>query len=678
MTTAGMAAAMPSRETVQSVQAQTGRVGVMMLATMVGGTFIVASFLTGIFFDESLRDSTGTLRNPHSDVIALIGAVLLGLPLVWQSLVHLYRGESHMDELVALAVIAAIALEEYQMAGIVAFFMIIANLVETRTALGARAAIAELIRLTPQEAHRVLADGGEEIVAASALRPGDVIRVRPGDNIAADGAVIRGESSVNQANVTGESLAVDKGVGAEVYGGTNNLTGALDVRVTKVGAETALGRVQSLILEAERTKIPLMRLIDRYAGWYTPTVVMLAAVVWFFAEDKSEGMKKAIAMLVAGCPCALVLATPTAIVAALSCAARLGILIKNVINLESARSLTAIVFDKTGTLTTGELSVTQMRPAPGVDGAELLRAAASAEQLSKHPAARALVSIARQAKIELSDPTDFEETMGRGVRATVEGGSVMVGRSAWLAEKGADMSLLSDPDYQDAEGLSMLYVTRGGRCIGWIGLEDKTRPEARSAIDALRELGIKTLTMVTGDKWSVAKRVAAEMGCTDVHAEVLPEDKLRLVDELKKRGHCVCVIGDGVNDAPALAAGHLGVAMGAAGSDVAINSASIALMNNDLSRIPFLIKLSRGATRVISQNLVFGVLFILVVMPLAVSGALTAVPAAFLHTIASAVVIFNSARLVRFGEELAPHNEVAEAWTYQPPETMPIPEAATA
>lgn len=649
----------PTDDAKATVEAQTGRVSVMLIATLVGGTLIVASFLTEFFFDRSIRDSAGLLRNPHSDAIALIGAVLLGLPLVWRSMQHLYRGESHMDELVAMAVISAIALEQYQMAGIVAFFMIIANLIETRTALGARASIALLLKLTPQEAQRITESGGEELVAAKNLKTGDTIRVRPGDNIAADGEVVHGESSVNQANVTGESLAVDKVIGDEVFGGTTNLTGALDIRVTKVGADTTLGRVQSLILDAEKTKIPLMRLIDRYAGWYTPTILMLAAIVLFFSEDKNEGMTRAIAMLVAGCPCALVLATPTAMVAALSCAARLGILIKNVVNLESARTLTAVVLDKTGTLTTGELSVTQMKPAKGVEGADLLFAAASAEQMSKHPAAKALASIARDAKLTLTKPSKFEEVSGRGVIAKVGKSEIMVGRSTWLKDQGADMSLLSDPDYQEAEGLSMLYVVRGKRCLGWIGLEDKTRPEAREAIDELRALGIKSLTMVTGDKWSVARRVAAELGCSEVQAEVLPEEKLRLVDELKERGHSVCVVGDGVNDAPALAAGNLGIAMGAAGSDIAINSASVALLSSDLRRIPFLIRLSRQTTRVISQNLVFGVLFILVVMPLSASGAITAVPAALLHTVASAFVIFNSARLVRFGEELTPHTATA-------------------
>jgi Cd2+/Zn2+-exporting ATPase len=354
-------------------------------------------------------------------------------------------------------------------------------------------------------------------------------------------------------------------------------------------------------------------------------------------------------MLVIACPCALVLATPTAMVAALSAAARLGLLIKNVIDLETARNLTAVVFDKTGTLTTGTLSVSRLAPAPGVDGAELLWAAATAEQNSKHPVARALVEVARRARLELPTPEQFEEAAGRGVRAVLKGEELLAGRAAWLAERGADVAGL---DSAGAEGLSLLYVTRGGRQLGWIGLEDKTRPEAARAMDELRALGLKQLIMVTGDRLSVARRVAAEMHCTDVRAEVLPAQKLELVDELKQRGHTVAVIGDGVNDAPALAAGHLAIAMGAAGSDVAIHSASVVLMNDRLNRIPFLIRLSRATTRVVRQNLLFGVSFILLLLGLSAAGWVTPVLAAALHTAGSIVVVFNSARLVREGEDL--------------------------
>ncbi|MCL2329745.1 MAG: cation-translocating P-type ATPase, partial [Phycisphaerae bacterium] len=494
----------------------------------------------------------------------------------------------------------------------------------------------------------------ETEVEAASLRPGQMIRVRPGDNIPADGTVVNGESTVNQANITGESFPVDKMAGAEVFNGTVNLTGAMDIRVTKAGAETTLGRVQSLILQAEGTRIPLMRLIDQYAAWYTPTILMLAGLVLFFHGGK-EGMNRAISMLVVACPCALVLATPTAMVAALSCAARVGILVKNVVTLESVRRLTAILFDKTGTLTTGELSVTQMRPAPHVDPTELLRMAASADQLSRHPTAKALMAVAQKARLRLLATEKFEEVSGKGVVATLDGAEVLVGRRTWLNDRGIDLSLLDQPDYSEPEGVSVLCVARAGKFVGWIGMEDRTREEARAAIDELRELGVKTVIMVTGDKWSVARRVSAEMGCSDVQAEVLPARKLEIVDELKERGHHVAVIGDGVNDAPALAAGDFGIAMGAAGSDVAIHSASIALMNNDLRRIPFLFRLSKATARVIWQNLLFGVAFIVVLLIIGALGRLPAIAAAFLHMVSSAVVIFNSARLVRFGENIQSH-----------------------
>ena len=633
-----------------SIEAQTGKASVLLIATFMGGILVMGSFLAEYLFqDQAILDEAGNPQNPHADILALLGAILLGIPMIWHALKHLYLGHMHMDELVAMAIVAAIALGKYQEAGIIAFFMIMSNLIETRTALGARATIESLLRITPDTANLLNADGSETEVVAKDLKTGQIVLVRPGDNIPADGVVATGESTINQATITGESMPVDKKAGDEVFSGTINLTGALQIKVTKAGQDTTLGRVQSLILEAERTRIPLMRIIDQYAGWYTPTILMLAGVVMFFTEVNR--VDRAIAMLVVACPCALVLATPTAMVAALSAAARMGVLIKNVIHLEHARSLTAIVIDKTGTLTTGELSVTQMKPAPGVEGADLLQTAASVGQLSKHPTAQAVAAVAKRAKLTLDNVDGFEEVSGRGVQANRNGSKIMVGRSTWLAESGVDMSITKDPEFQEIEGLSMLYVARDQKCLGWIALEDRTRPEAREAIDALRELGVLNLTMVTGDKWSVANRVAAEMGCTQVQAEVLPAEKLDLVSDLKERGYKVAVVGDGVNDAPALAAGDLGIAMGAAGSDVAINSASIALMNNDLSRLPFLIRLSRAATKVVWQNLFLGVLFIIVFEILAAFGVITAVLAAVLHTIASGVVIFNSARLVRFGEE---------------------------
>ena len=642
-----------------SVKSETGRATVKLIGTMIGGVLVLASFLAEWLLAGG--DQAGGAF--YRDSLAAVGALLLALPLWWHALTALLTGHLHMDELVALAILAAMAKGEYQTAGVVAFFLLISILIESRTALGARAAIEGLMRLTPTKARRLRDDGGEEVVDAHDLRTGDVVTVLPGDNIPADGQIIDGQSTINEANITGESLPAEKAVGAEVFGGTSNVTGALKIKVTKVGHDTTLGRVQDLILEAERSKIPLMRLIDQYASWYTPVTLMIAGVVWFFTQD----INKTIALLVIACPCALILATPTVIVAALSAAARLGVYIKDVSNLEWARKLTAVVFDKTGTLTTGELAVTRLMPAPDVDAAELLRTATAVERLSRHPVARSIVAVAEKARVPLNDDaTDFAEASGRGVQARVGGQPVQIGRRKWLEDSGVDLSPLAAEKFAEPEGISTLYVARGGRCLGWIGLEDRARPEARHAMDELRQLGLRDLIMVTGDRWSVARRVAAEMGCTEVQAEVLPQDKLALVDALKKRGHTVAVVGDGVNDAPALAAGNLGIAMGAAGSDVAMNSATVALMSSDLRKLPFLVSLSRATTKVIWQNLIFGVTFIVSVEVAIVFGHVHPMLAEFLHTVSSAIVVFNSARMVRFGEHLeahvpTPRGEPAEA-----------------
>ncbi|MHC4808519.1 MAG: heavy metal translocating P-type ATPase, partial [Planctomycetota bacterium] len=309
-------------------------------------------------------------------------------------------------------------------------------------------------------------------------------------------------------------------------------------------------------------------------------------------------------------------------------------------------------FDKTGTITTGRLYVTKLTPAEGIEPAELLAEAASAEQMSKHPAARALQEVAKEANLSLPATDSFQETPGKGVTAVVDSAKIMVGRDTFLKENNVDISSVSDPALHEEQGFSTLYVAKDAKCIGWIGLQDKTRPEAQQAVKELINIGIKRVTMLTGDRNEVASRVAAELACTDFKAHCLPQDKLAIVEQIKKDGHTVLVVGDGINDAPALAAGDLGIAMGAAGSDVAINSASIALMSDDLKRLPFLVRLSRKTRRVINQNLGFGMMFILLGVAAGGGGWLPAVYAAVLHFVGSLIVVFNSARLVRYGEEL--------------------------
>jgi Cd2+/Zn2+-exporting ATPase len=613
------------------------RVSIALLGTLAGGVLLINSGIAKAFY------GAGSF---NTELFAMLGALLLGAPIVIHAVVSLIRGESHMDELAALGIVAAFAIGEYVAAGLIGFFMLLSELVETRTALGARASIESLIRLTPVKANLLEKDGKEREVKVNELKAGDCIRVRPGDNVSADGEVYNGLSSVNEATITGESLPVDKVPGMQVFAGTNNLTGVLDIRVTKAGKDTTLGKVQSLIMQAEHTKIPVMRIIDRYISWYVPTILMIAAIVWVFTRN----INQAITILVISCPCAIILATPTAMVAAISAAARLGILVKDVKYLEVAGKMTALVFDKTGTVTTGRLYVTKLTPAEGVEAADLLAEAAAAEQMSKHPAARALQEVAKEASLSLPASESFKETPGKGVSAKINSSRILVGRETFLAENGIDTKNVSDPRMHEEQGFSTLYVAKDNRCIGWIGLQDKTRPEAQRAIMELVDMGVKRVTMLTGDRNEVANRVAGELGCTDYKAQCLPQDKLAVVEQIKKDGHTVVVVGDGINDAPALAAGDLGIAMGAAGSDVAINSASIALMNNDLRRIPFLVDVSRKTRRVINQNLAFGILFI--VLGISLSKFVPPAVAAFLHFASSLVVVFNSARLFRQGEEL--------------------------
>ncbi len=624
-----------------------------IIATLLGGTVLVCALAARFIFESQV----------HSALLGAVAALLLGTPLVYSAARDLLAGHTRFEELIALAVLAAFAKGDYLEAGTVAFFTLIAVLIESRTALGAQASIESLIRITPTRAQR-LQDGQEQEVDAADLRPGDVVRVRPGDNIPADGRVLRGQSTVNQASITGESLPADKTRDDEVFSGTINLTGVMDIQVTKAGQDTTLGKVKDMILQAEATRIPVMRLIDRYSRWYTPAILMLVGIVALLTMRRSpdEAWDRAIAMMVIACPAALILATPTAMVAALSAAARLGVLVKSVVDLEAARNLTAMIFDKTGTLTTGELEVTRLMPAEGVEAAHLLEAAASAEQNSRHPVARAVTQVARKARLALIEPTRFEEVSGRGVRAVVDGRTTLVGRAEWLTNDASGTSGAKLPASQidrvreavaspEAEGLSLLFVVRDDQLLGWIGLADNTRPQAAAAMDRLREQGLKRLFIVTGDRESVARRVAGQMH-TEYKAQVLPHEKLEMVDDLKAAGHRVAVVGDGVNDAPALAAGDVSIAMGAAGSDVAIHSATIALMNNNLNRIPFIVDLSRKAFWVIAQNMALGMLFIVVFGTMALSGLLAPWVAAILHLASGLLVVFNSARLVRAGEDI--------------------------
>ena len=608
--------------------------------TLAGVLFIINSFvLNRIYGSESALAASS----------AMLGALIMGVPIIWTSIKNLWCGRIlSMNELVSLAVLAAFASGNYQTAGIVAFFMLLGEIIEMRTADGARKSIESLIKLAPTKARRISSSGAEEEVPVKELKIGDIIRVRPGDNVAADGVIQTGQGSFNQANVTGESLPIDKKPGDEVFAGTQNLTGVLEIRVSRAGEDTTLGQVHNLILAAEKTRLPIMRIIDQYMQYYTPLVLVIATLVWAFTFD----LERVIAVLIVACPCAFILATPSAMVAALSAAARLGILIKNVADIELAARINAFIFDKTGTLTQGTLIVNRLNPVEGVTPAELLLVAASAEKYSNHPTAKAINQLANEAEISLIEPADFAETAGRGVSAKVENDTVIIGSAQWLKDNGVSGDFLQSVDLNESEGFSILFVARNNQFIGWIGLQDETRAEAKESLADLGHCGVRRIAMVTGDRRPVAERVAKEIGCEEVIAECLPQDKVDFVALMRERGYKVAVVGDGVNDAPALAAGDVGIAMGAAGSEVAIHSATIALMNNDLRRLPFLVKLSRSTRSIINQNFLFGTLFIIFGLTFASWGYINPILAALLHNAGSLIVVFNSARLVRHGEEL--------------------------
>ncbi|MGO8765086.1 MAG: heavy metal translocating P-type ATPase [Limisphaerales bacterium] len=607
-----------------------------------GSTVASADTLSSIM--ERLLRSDSTLGSAS----AMIGAIVLIYPIVITAIKDLRVGRLSINELVAIAVLAAFATGNYKAAGIVAFFMLTGELIETRTAEGARASIESLVKLTPTKARRLLKDGNEEEVAASELNVGDLIRIRPGDNVAADGVIVSGQGSFNEATITGESLPADKKVGEEVFAGTQNLTGLLEIKVSRAGEDTTIGRVRELIIAAEKTKLPIQKIVDQYMGFYTPLVLVIGALVWTFTQQ----LDRVIAVFVVSCPCAFILATPTAMVAALSAAARLGILIKNVADIELAAKINAFIFDKTGTLTTGQLAVSRLAPLGDVKPAELLLLAASAEKYSNHPTAKALATLAGEAGVPLAEPKDFTETAGRGVKAQIGGATILVGRAQWLKDNGVDSQFEKSVDLNEAEGWSLIFVAREGRCLGWVGLQDKTRAGAAEALAELKQNGVRRIAMISGDRQVVASRVAAEIGCEEAKGECLPQNKVDFVRAVKAKGYRVAVVGDGVNDAPALAAGDIGIAMGAAGSEVAIHSATIALMNNDLRRLPFLVMLSRSTRAVINQNFAFGVLFIIVGWTVTSLGYIGPIPAAILHNVGSLIVVFNSARLVRKGEEL--------------------------
>jgi len=580
---------------------------------------------------------------------AMIGTAIVALPVLWDSIAGL-KSEGfaatkfYMDQFITLAVVACFAIGQYVTGGIVAIILVVGHVFEERTMLGAREALDQLATLAKVRARR-MRNGVEEEIDSDQLEHRDHVRVRPGDTIPADGRVVSGHSTINQATITGESIPVEAEAGDEVFAGTSNLTGSIEVEVVKTGEQTVLGQVRHIVEEAQTSRAPIMRLTEEYARYYTPLILIISGFVLFFTRDAT----RAISVIIVSIPCAFVLASPAAMIAALACSSRLGILIKSVRFLEQAASIDTVVFDKTGTLTTGQLLVERIQPAGALSETELLVVAASVESHSSHPVARALVAEAQNRKLALIEATSAEEAHGHGVAAELEGRQVLLGRASWLAAH----SVSVPPDPREARNLSVLHLAVNGELAGTIYLSDSVRAEAGGMAAHLGRLGIKRLIMLTGDRKNVADTVAAGLGISEVHAECLPQHKLEVVNNLKQGGHRVLVIGDGINDAPALASGDLSVAMGALGSDVAIQTADAALMTEGIGRLPLLLALSRRTLQIIHMNLLAGLAFVVLAITASSMGWVTPILAAFIHEFGAFFVLLNSARLLRFGEEAA-------------------------
>ncbi len=542
-----------------------------------------------------------------------------------------------MDQLVSIAVLAALATGEYATAILVPLLMAIGHFLEERSVLGAQAAIDGLKRLRARDACRVREDGTEETVAVDDLQTGDNVLVRPGELLPADGRVIEGHSAVDQSAVTGESVPADVAPGSAVFAGTMNTSGMLRVELTQVGSGTAMGQVLETLREAEQSRAPVTQLLERYASHYTPFVLLVAVVTLVVTGQVS----RAVAILVVACPCALVLSSSTAMIAALALASRYGILIKSTRFLEVLAEVRSLVLDKTGTVTLGRLEVVDFRPCDGVSAEELLESALMCAHGSRHPASQAIVREANRQSITLSDPPETVEYPGKGVEARLNSSVVRLGAANWLEV---------DAPLQDeiaAHVGPVVWARRNGRTLGAVLMADEPRPEAREALLRLRDLGITRTVLLTGDRPEVAEGIGEYLGIDEVRAGLLPLEKLEFVEAEAESGDPVLAVGDGVNDAPALARADVGVAMGAMGSDAAIQSADIALMTNDIGRLATAVRLSRITRKTININVAIGIGSAISMIILAALGYIGAIVGALLHNVGAVAVVLNSARLLR-------------------------------
>ena len=593
-----------------------------------------------------LLSLAGAAKLPFN--VAWVAIILCGLPIILEAIIGLITEfDIKADVLVSLALIASVCIGEDFAAGEVAFIMQIGALLEDLTVAKARAGIEKLVKLTPQRA-RIIENNNEKVVAADKVKKDDIIRVLPGESIPVDGVIISGQTSINQAVMTGESLPVDKTVGDEVSSGTVNQFGVFEMKATKVGEDSSIQRMIKLVQSADAGKAKIVGIADRWATWIVIIALSAAALTWLFSGQ----IIRAVTILVVFCPCALVLATPTAIMAAIGNATKHGFLVREGDALERLSKVKTVAFDKTGTLTCGKLTVTAFKSvSKNFSDRDNFFYAAAAEILSEHPIGKAIVtSYKEQISREISKCEDFKMTVGRGVTSVINGKKVYAGNSELLKDNDISVGINSEISEFYAQGSTVIYIGIDGEFTGYIVLSDVLRNESGQMITKLSELGVMPV-LLTGDNKNAAESIAKTLHISEYRAECLPEDKLKYIDKSEKENKLVCMIGDGINDAPALKRATVGIAMGGIGSDIAVDAADIALVDDEVKELPHLVALSKRMMTTIKLNMTFSMCLNFVAIILAIIGTLNPVVGALVHNAGSVLVIINSSLLLKWREK---------------------------
>ncbi len=606
------------------------------LLTFANALLLIAGFIVGTI-----------LRQPETGKwLYLASALIGGTPLfIFAARQIIIKHDITAGVMASVAMIAAIIVGEYSAAALVVFMMSVGEWLENFTVARADNALKDLARLIPSTV-TVRRDGVEIVVPIEQIKLEEIVLVHAGERFGVDGEVVRGTGCVNQSAITGESIPVDKKIGDPVFAGTMNDMGVLEIKVTCLGENTTLGQIVKLVKDAQSSQAPVQRVANQYARILVPVTFAIAILVYILSGD----VLRSITVLVVVCPCALVLATPTAVVAAIGNAAKKGILVKAGSSIESVGKVDVVALDKTGTLTLGKPILQEVISLNGMDGDAILALAGSVERFSEHPIGKAIVEACKIKKISLEDPKDFSVLPGFGVTATTTKGSLVIGTRSLLMENGYSWTEKLENKIQDLEKSGQIVIPIGlnGSVTGLISLVDEPRPEARKAVAELKKMGIKEVIMITGDNPYSAERIAKEMGIDRFYSQVLPQEKLKIIRDLQGEGHKVLFAGDGVNDAPALAAADVGVAMGMGGTDVALETAEIGLMADEIERLPQIIGLSRQALKVIRANVIFSMSINVIAVFLGSFGLIGPVIGAIIHEGSSVPVLANSARLVNY------------------------------